>query len=598
MGAIPAPPVPSGLVYRCPRPPAAGATRMMHTRPQFIHPPRCAPPLTPPSPPAPRAGPAAPRGPRPPRPVRAQAIGPVKILYGFSAGSAGDTVARRVGDKLAGSAYTSHAAVVENKPGASGRIALELLKTAPGDGSVLALAPFSCTAIYPHIYRQLSYDPANDFQPVSIAAIMHHALAVGPLVPPHLSPHLPPAQLRPGQRFPAGVDRCDHAPRPGGGAAGAGVGQDDQRLPGLGQGQPGAGQLWLARRRLDPALHWRPVRSRQRGRAPACALSRLHTWRDRSGGRADCGHGDPQRGLHRLLQGRQAAAAGHLGPCALTVYAGCAHFRRAGPCGTEHRGVARLLRPGQDRRPRRGRRQCGDQRRRQGTGGHRQPGPGRADCQGIDPGRDALFPASRVRALGPAGQESRLHRRFLSRRRLPQAALALRLRSILVSRHGSDVVGCAQPSERSARRIACPYRAVLASDATPRCASMASSSWRSVCFVLSPSTTLTPTLILANCAFTCGSSSARRSVAASRSWIGAGVAAGTNKPTHATKSALGEPASRTVGTWGRSGERVAEVMAKARSCPCLTRCTEPKVVSKPMLTWPASTACTHCGPLL
>ncbi|MCW8190965.1 hypothetical protein D8B30_14630 [Verminephrobacter eiseniae] len=44
----------------------------------------------------------------------------------------------------------------------------------------------------------------------------------------------------------------------------------------------------------------------------------------------------------------------------------------------------------------------------------------------------------------------------------------------LVSRHGSDVVGCAQPSERSARRIACPYRAVLASDATPRCASMAS----------------------------------------------------------------------------------------------------------------------------
>ncbi|ABM55911.1 hypothetical protein Veis_0118 [Verminephrobacter eiseniae EF01-2] len=43
-----------------------------------------------------------------------------------------------------------------------------------------------------------------------------------------------------------------------------------------------------------------------------------------------------------------------------------------------------------------------------------------------------------------------------------------------VSCHRSNVVGCAQPSERSARRIACPYRAVLASDATPRCASMAS----------------------------------------------------------------------------------------------------------------------------
>src|SRR6218665_2154114 len=41
-----------------------------------------------------------------------------------------------------------------------------------------------------------------------------------------------------------------------------------------------------------------------------------------------------------------------------------------------------------------------------------------------------------------------------------------------VSRHGSDVVGCAQPSERSARRIAQPIPSVLASDATPRSASM------------------------------------------------------------------------------------------------------------------------------
>ncbi|WP_041950263.1 uracil-DNA glycosylase family protein [Verminephrobacter eiseniae] len=43
-----------------------------------------------------------------------------------------------------------------------------------------------------------------------------------------------------------------------------------------------------------------------------------------------------------------------------------------------------------------------------------------------------------------------------------------------VSRHRSDVVGCAQPSERSARHIAQPIPSVLASDATPRCASMAS----------------------------------------------------------------------------------------------------------------------------
>ncbi|MBT9550406.1 MAG: twin-arginine translocation pathway signal protein [Hydrogenophaga sp.] len=114
--------------------------------------------------------------------VLAQGIDQVRILYGFPAGSSGDSVARRVGEKLAGSAYTRNAAVVENKPGASGRIALETLKAAPADGSVLAMAPVSAMANYPFIYPKLAYDP-KDFAPVSIAAIAHHGLAVGPLVP-------------------------------------------------------------------------------------------------------------------------------------------------------------------------------------------------------------------------------------------------------------------------------------------------------------------------------------------------------------------------------------------------------------------------------
>ncbi|HSV51973.1 MAG TPA: Bug family tripartite tricarboxylate transporter substrate binding protein [Burkholderiaceae bacterium] len=113
----------------------------------------------------------------------AQTLEQVKILYGFPPGSAGDSVARRVGEKLAGSGYTKNAAVVENKPGAGGRIALESLKAAAADGSTLALSPFSCTSIYPHIYSKLSYDPVKDFVPVSIGAVMHHGLAVGPLVP-------------------------------------------------------------------------------------------------------------------------------------------------------------------------------------------------------------------------------------------------------------------------------------------------------------------------------------------------------------------------------------------------------------------------------
>lgn len=113
----------------------------------------------------------------------AQALDQVKIYYGFPAGSAGDSVARRIGEKVAGSAYSRNVAVVDNRPGAGGRIALEVLKSAPADGSVLALSPFSCTSIYPHVYSKLSYDANKDFAAVSIGAVMHHGLAVGPKVP-------------------------------------------------------------------------------------------------------------------------------------------------------------------------------------------------------------------------------------------------------------------------------------------------------------------------------------------------------------------------------------------------------------------------------
>ena len=112
----------------------------------------------------------------------AQTLDQVKILYGFPAGSSGDTVARRVGEKLAGSPYTKNTAVVDNKPGAGGRIALETLKAAPADGSVIALAQVSALANYPHIYSKMNYT-AQDFAPISIGAVMQHGLAVGPIVP-------------------------------------------------------------------------------------------------------------------------------------------------------------------------------------------------------------------------------------------------------------------------------------------------------------------------------------------------------------------------------------------------------------------------------
>ncbi len=113
----------------------------------------------------------------------AQGLEQVKIVNGFPAGGTADATSRRVADKLAGSAYTKNGAVVENKTGAAGRIAVEAVKSAPADGSVLLLTPYSMMSLYPHIYSKLSYDPVADFVPVGIASALTHGLAVGPLVP-------------------------------------------------------------------------------------------------------------------------------------------------------------------------------------------------------------------------------------------------------------------------------------------------------------------------------------------------------------------------------------------------------------------------------
>jgi tripartite-type tricarboxylate transporter receptor subunit TctC len=107
----------------------------------------------------------------------------VKIINGFPAGGTADATSRRVGDKLAGTTYSKNTAVVENKTGAAGRIAIDTVKNGPADGSCLLLTPYSMMAIYPHIYKTLSYDPFKDFAPVCMASSMAHGLAVGPMVP-------------------------------------------------------------------------------------------------------------------------------------------------------------------------------------------------------------------------------------------------------------------------------------------------------------------------------------------------------------------------------------------------------------------------------
>jgi tripartite-type tricarboxylate transporter receptor subunit TctC len=105
----------------------------------------------------------------------------LKIVVGYPPGGSNDVAARWVADKLVGK--YANVAIVDNKPGAAGRLAIDALKSLPADGRTILLTPSSVVALYPHVYRQLSYDPVADLAPVAVACDQVHALAVGTPVP-------------------------------------------------------------------------------------------------------------------------------------------------------------------------------------------------------------------------------------------------------------------------------------------------------------------------------------------------------------------------------------------------------------------------------
>ena len=118
------------------------------------------------------------------RPFASQAqdtVDSLKIICGYPPGGSSDVVSRWVADKLVGN--YANVAMVDNKPGAAGRLVVDVLKSLPANGRTMLLTPSSVVTLYPHIYRQLSYDPVADLTPVAVACDQVHALAVGPTVP-------------------------------------------------------------------------------------------------------------------------------------------------------------------------------------------------------------------------------------------------------------------------------------------------------------------------------------------------------------------------------------------------------------------------------
>jgi tripartite-type tricarboxylate transporter receptor subunit TctC len=110
----------------------------------------------------------------------AQSLDTARVLCGFPAGGTTDAVSRRVADKLRGT--FAKTALVENKPGAGGRLAVEELKRSAPDGSTMLLTPAAMITLYPHIYTKLPYG-IEDVTPVCTAGQIGFGFGVGPGVP-------------------------------------------------------------------------------------------------------------------------------------------------------------------------------------------------------------------------------------------------------------------------------------------------------------------------------------------------------------------------------------------------------------------------------
>jgi len=106
---------------------------------------------------------------------------PVKILVGFTPGTAPDLAARILAERF--SELWGTPFVVENIPGAGSNIATDRVAKAAADGYTLLMGGNSALVINPSLYETLPFDPLKDFAPISQVFIAANVLAVPPALP-------------------------------------------------------------------------------------------------------------------------------------------------------------------------------------------------------------------------------------------------------------------------------------------------------------------------------------------------------------------------------------------------------------------------------
>jgi tripartite-type tricarboxylate transporter receptor subunit TctC len=106
---------------------------------------------------------------------------PIRIIVGYTAGGGNDIIARVVAAKMADG--LGQPVLIENRAGAQGIIAAELVAKSPADGYTLLMAPTGPMAINPAIYSKLPYAPLEDFAPISLLGQFPLLLVVSAALP-------------------------------------------------------------------------------------------------------------------------------------------------------------------------------------------------------------------------------------------------------------------------------------------------------------------------------------------------------------------------------------------------------------------------------
>lgn len=113
--------------------------------------------------------------------AREAASQPVRVVLPFGPGSGTDTIARPLFEAI--SRELNQTFVIDNRPGASGALAAEIVARAAPDGKTLLMTASTTHSINPSLFKKLSYDPVKDFKPISSVTTAYYVLAVGNQLP-------------------------------------------------------------------------------------------------------------------------------------------------------------------------------------------------------------------------------------------------------------------------------------------------------------------------------------------------------------------------------------------------------------------------------